>query len=74
MANFFVVFNQQETLDPPGRTGIGTAKTLGPVTTASFCKVEATAVADAQEQAQKMFPGRVNTTPIVVTEAAWKSS
>jgi hypothetical protein len=77
MANtYFVVFNDQiegateELNRKAGKEG----KTLAAVKTARFVKMEAESVKDAQEAVATLFPGNASGTPIVVTEAAWKTS
>jgi hypothetical protein len=77
MANtYYVVFNEaeasatQELNRKAGKEG----KTLEPVKSARFVKMEAESVKDAQEAVATLFPGNSTTTPVVVTAAAWKTS
>lgn len=77
MANtYFVVFNESEETAPQelGRKAGKEGKTLASVKVARFVKMEAESVADAQAAVATLFPGNATTTPVVVTEAAWKTS
>lgn len=75
MANYFVLDNSGEA----GGTGViprefKSAKTLEAPKLAKFVKMEAGSVAEAQEAYANMFPGNSSGTPVVVTEAQWKTS
>ncbi len=72
MSNFFVVFNQGSTGPEPTGQTVGTTKVAGGVKHAKFVKVSGTAVKDVQELVKQTYG--TTDTPIVVTEAAWKSS
>lgn len=74
--NFFVVFGQTagSMKLPPNPKHGAEGKVLEPPSEATFVKLEAANVAEAQHVVQEKFAGSVTTTPIVVKEASWKSS
>ncbi len=74
--NFFVVFNEEETLgsQPLGRTAGKEGKTIEPLKTAKFVKMAAENVADAQAAVAVLYPSDTGSLPVVVKEAAWKTS
>lgn len=76
MANFFVVFDEQEQGgDASDERKYKSAKLLGePAKVARFTKMEAGSVAEAQEAVRNLFPGNAATTPVVVAEGSWKTS
>ena len=75
-AEYYAVINEaegtgtQELNRKAGKEG----KTLGTLKVARFVKMEAENVKDAQEAVATLFPGNSTTTPVVVAEAAWKTS
>jgi hypothetical protein len=75
-STFFVVFNAQEESGSQelNRKAAKEGKTLEPVQVARFVKMEAESVADAQNAVRALYPGNAATTPVVVAEAAWKTS
>ncbi len=76
MTNYFVVFNEQLSGQqmPVGSESQSGAKTLDVPKIAKVIKVETTTVPKAQQLAQQLFQGDVVDTPVVVTEAQWKTS
>lgn len=77
MANtYFVVFNEAEGTGTQelGRKAGKEGKTLAPLKIARVVKMEAESVKDAQEAVATLYPGNATTTPVVVAEAAWKTS
>jgi hypothetical protein len=76
MANYFVVYDEQEQGgDANDERKYKSAKLLGEAAkVARFTKMEAGSVAEAQEAVRNLFPGNAATTPVVVTEAQWKTS
>ena len=77
MANtYFAVFGQETNVasEAVERKAGKEGKTLEPVKRAKFIKLEAESVADAQNALYALYGGEITTTPVVVTEAAWKTS
>lgn len=75
MANYFVVFNEQlEGSRLPIGTEFESSKTLDYPKVARVLKVEAATVAAAQTFVEHTVPGEITDTPVVVTEAQWKTS
>jgi hypothetical protein len=75
MAVFFVVENSGEAGgSAPIPREFKSAKTLEAPKLAKWVKMEAGSVAEAQEAWANMFPGNSTGTPVVVAEAAWKTS
>ena len=76
MANFFVVYDAQEQGgDANDVRTYKSAKVLGEAPQiARFIKMEAGSVAEAQEAVRNLFPGNAAGLPVVVAEAAWKTS
>jgi|HubBroStandDraft_2_1064218.scaffolds.fasta_scaffold130992_2 hypothetical protein len=76
MANFYVVYDEQEQGgDANDERKYKSAKLLGEAAKiARFTKLEAGSVAEAQEAVRNLFPGNAAGLPVVVAEAAWKTS
>jgi hypothetical protein len=76
MANYFVVYDEQEQGgDAADERKYKSAKLLGEAAkVARVIKMEAGSVAEAQEAVRNLFPGNAAGTPVVVAEAQWKTS
>lgn len=78
-ANYYVVFNRKAYPSDAkaGTAPIASSEVFPPgLESAVYVKIESPAgtVAQAQEIARTAYPGLTTQTPVVVTEAAWKTS
>lgn len=78
MAVYYVVFGQKPSNvhrdAPPEPKFTASAKVLDAPQLASFARVEAGSVKEAQQLVTHFYSGRETTTPVIVAESAWKTS
>lgn len=75
MAVFFTVINTQtDQASEEASRKFKSATILEQPKIARFVKMEASTIAEAQEAVANLYPGNSSGLPVVVAEAAWKTS